>query len=165
MEKTDYARRKGLNESQIRSFLHYVHDDPEKRRILGKPSGRPSKVDNEITDKLIQRVITNENELTSAQIIKILQELDESITKSAAENYVYRTFSKKLDEYLKSKEELSCFGSNEERFVLVPLSKGASGRVKDLVDEHVNAKKKNVFSCDSDTYSHYRDIRRINLNH
>lgn len=126
MEKTNYARSQGVDESDISSFLHYVHDDPEKRRILGNPPGRPSKVDNEITDELIQYVISynraNEKELSKAKIIKKLKELDESITTSAAQNYVYRTLKKKINEQKPTQPE--------EGFRFIPLPKGTSNRLQ-----------------------------------
>jgi len=96
--KTEHARLCGVEECHIDTFLKYVKDDPTKRRILGKFSGRPSNVDEETTKALIQHSLIN------AEIVKKLQELI-PITPSAAMNYLYRTFPKRLNAKLKSKKK------------------------------------------------------------
>jgi len=173
-EKSKHARLCGVDECHIDTFLKYVKDDPTKRRVLGRYSGRPSNVDEETTKALIQHSLIN------AEIVKKLQELI-PITPSAAKNYLYRTFPKRLNAKLESKKIVvntkkkratkhalfSNFGRlwfrkppptklddvNGYRFVQLP--KGTSARLQSLVDEHVieEENEQYVFTCKSNTYT------------
>ena len=177
-EKSEHARLCGVEECHIDTFLKYVKDDPTKRRVLGKFSGRPSNVDEETTKALIQHSLIN------AEIVKKLQELI-PITPSAAKNYLYRTFPKRLNAKLKSKKKAvntktkrSTKHSKQqdswfinfrrlwfrnppptklddvEGFRQVQLPQGTSNRLQQLVTKHINKKEKeqDVFNCDPDTH-------------
>jgi len=128
----------------VKTFLRYIDDDPAKRRKLGKPPCRPSKVGDETTEELIQYVISyhcdNVGELSNDKIVNKLLEIMPKLSRPTARDYVRRTFKKKLYEY--------------SRFRFIPLPKGTSTRLQSLVDEHVieEENEQYVFTFNSSTY-------------
>ena len=147
-EKSEHARLCGVEECHISTFLRYIDDDIAKRRILGKFSGRPSVVDDETTEFLLQYVISyaNDKELSNAQIVKKLLEKKPKLSPFVAGDYVRRTFRRKLNEYSKPTQP-------EEGFRLIPLPKGTSNCLQRLVRKHVKGvKEQDVFSCDPGTH-------------
>lgn len=131
----------------VKTFLRYIDDDPAKRRKLGKPPCRPSKVGDEATEELIQYVISyhcdNVGELSNAKIVNKLLEIMPKLSRPTARDYVRRTFKKKLYEY--------------SRFRLIPLPKGTSDCIQQLVSNHVNEDKEDVFSCHAEAHDELSD--------
>ena len=146
--KTEHARLCGVEECHINTFLRYIGDIEERRRKLGKFSGRPSVVDDETTEFLLQYVISyaNDKELSNAQIVKKLLQKKPKLSPSVAGDYVRRTFRKKLNEYSKPTQP-------EEGFRLISLPKGTSNCLQRLVRKHVKGvKEQDIFSCDPGTH-------------
>jgi len=169
LTQEEHAAKHGVS---VHTFRKYLSGE---RTLEFKPRGRPSNVDEETTKALIQHSLIN------AEIVKKLQELI-PITPSAAKNYLYRTFPKRLNAKLESKKKavnakkkkratkhalFSNFGRlwfrkppptklddvNGYRFVQLP--KGTSACLQSLVSEHVieEENEQYVFTCKSNTYT------------
>jgi len=136
----------------VKTFLRYIDDIEEKRRTLGKRPCRPSNVDDETTEELIQYVISynraNDKELPNAKIVNKLLKIMPmpKLSRPVARDYVRRTFKKKLNERSKPTH-------NVKGYRFVKLNKGTSNRLQQLVRKHVKGvKEQDVFSCDHDTH-------------
>ena len=101
--KAAFARQKQLKPD---TFKKYVHDDPDKRRKLGRHAGRPSLLSEGNSQFLMQHTIRADranNGLTPAQIIENMTTLQPELSQLQSRNHYHRTFIKKHADRLKQK--------------------------------------------------------------
>ena len=102
--KEAFARQKQVKPDTFCKY--YVHNDPDKRRKLGRHAGRPSLLSECNSQFVMEHTIRADranNGLTPAQIIEKMSTLQPELSQLQSKKHYHRTFLKKYANRLKQK--------------------------------------------------------------